>query len=102
MMSVELSSRCYCDVFRLYFAVKRAKCSVTVPPFFFNYQNNSTLSPGFLGQRFNNLQQGCTFDVILTSSVQYDKILSKFGQQQLVMVNYACGFNQSETGKYFE
>jgi len=21
-----------------------------------------------------------------------------FGQQQLVMVNYACGFNQSETG----
>ena len=30
------------------------------------------------------------------------KILSKFGQQQLVMVNYACGFNQSETGKYFE
>ena len=30
------------------------------------------------------------------------KILSKFGDQQLVMVNYACGFNQSETGKYFE
>ena len=24
------------------------------------------------------------------------------GQQQLVMVNYACSFNQSETGKYFE
>ena len=30
------------------------------------------------------------------------KILSKFGEQQLVMGNYACGFNQSETGKYFE
>ena len=30
------------------------------------------------------------------------KFLSKFGQQQLVMVNYACGFNQSETGIYFE
>ena len=30
------------------------------------------------------------------------KILSKFGEQHLVMVNYACGFNQSETGKYFE
>ena len=30
------------------------------------------------------------------------KILSKFGEQKLVMVNYACGFNQSETGKYFE
>ena len=30
------------------------------------------------------------------------KILSKFGEQQLVMVNYACGFNQSEMGKYFK
>ena len=30
------------------------------------------------------------------------KILSKFGEQQLVMVNYVRGFNQSETGKYFE
>ena len=30
------------------------------------------------------------------------KILSKFGEQQLVMVNYACGFNQSQTWKYFE
>ena len=30
------------------------------------------------------------------------KILSNFGEQQLVMVNYACGFNQSETEKYFE
>ena len=30
------------------------------------------------------------------------KILSKFCEQQLVMVNYACDFNQSETGKYFE
>ena len=30
------------------------------------------------------------------------KILSKFGEQQLVMVNHRCGFNQSETGKYFE
>ena len=30
------------------------------------------------------------------------KILSKFGEQQLVVVNYACGLNQSETGKYFE
>ena len=31
---------------------------------------NTTLSSGFLGQRFNNLQQAArTFDVILTSSV---------------------------------
>ena len=30
------------------------------------------------------------------------KMLSNFGEQHMVMVNYACGFNQSETGKYFE
>jgi len=46
-------------------------------------------------QLFNNLQ----WTALLTSSVQYDKIL---GQQQLVMANYACGFNQSATGKHFE
>ena len=49
-------------------------------------------------QWFNNLQ----WAALLTSSVEYDKILCKFGQQQLVMANYACGFNQSETGKYFK
>ena len=91
ILSVELSSCCSCDVSRQYFAVKRVKCSSTVLPFCSNYQNNSTSFPGFLGQQFNNLQPGCTFDVFLTSSVQYDKTLFKFGQQQLVMVNYACG-----------
>ena len=30
------------------------------------------------------------------------KSLSKFGEQQLIVVNYACGFNQSETAKCFE
>jgi len=30
------------------------------------------------------------------------ELLSKFGEQQLVVVNYACGLNQSEAGKYFE
>ena len=54
--------------------------------------------PGFLGQWFNYLQQAA----LLTSSVEYDKILCKFGQQQLLMVNDVCGFNQSETRKYFE
>ena len=46
---------------------------------------------------------GCTFDVILTAGCTFD--MTKFGQQQLVMVNYtiwSSGFNQSETGKYFE
>ena len=30
------------------------------------------------------------------------KIISKFGEPQLVMVNYVRGFNQLEMGKYFE
>ena len=36
------------------------------------HQNNTTLSPCFLGQLFNNLQRAAlfTFHVILTSSVQ--------------------------------
>ena len=68
------------------YTVKRVEYSAKVPPFCSNYQNKSTSSPGFLGQRFNNLQEGCIFEVILTSSVQYDKILSKFDKQQLVMV----------------
>ena len=59
---------------------------------------NTTLSPGFLGQRFNNLRRA----VLLTSLIQYGEDSFKFGEQQLVMVNYACGLNQSETGKYFE
>ena len=44
---------------------------------------------GFLGQWFNNLQRAA----LLMSLVECDKILCKFGQQQLVIVNYACGFN---------
>ena len=36
------------------------------------------------------------------SSVQLIcKILSKFGQQYLFMMNYACAFSQSEMEKYF-
>ena len=100
MLSVKMSSYCSCDVCRQYFAVKRVKCTTTVPPFCPNYQNNSILSQGFLGQRFNNLQKAA----LLTSFWRHrfnDKILSKFGQQQLVMVNCVCGFNQSEMGKYF-
>ena len=63
-------------------------------------------SPGFFSanssiicHRFNYLQP----DVLsVTSLFNMTKILLKFGQQLLIMVNYACGFNQSETGKYFE
>ena len=79
MLSVELSSCCSCGVFRQYFVVKRVKCFATVPPFCSNYQNNPTSSAGFLGQRFNNLQPGGTFDVILTTAAGFLTMLSPNG-----------------------
>jgi len=70
---------------------------------FLSLLNGTTLCPGFLGQWFNNLWpqwfNNLQRAALLTSFVQYDRIL---GRRQLFMVNYACGFNQSETGKYFE
>ena len=58
----------------------------------------------------DNQKRNCdissTLNVVSVSLAQIigstDKILSEFGQQQLVMVNDVCGSNQSETGKYFE
>ena len=61
----------------------------------FNNLHRAALLTSFWRQWFNNLQR----TTLLTSLVQYDRIL---GQQQLFMVNYARGFNQLETGKYFE
>ena len=68
------------------------------------HQNNTTWSPGFLGQWFNNLQRAAlltsywhhwfNMTKLLTSLVQHDKVHSKFGRQQLVMMNYACGFER--------
>ena len=64
--------------------------------------------------RSPNIMQPCPQIFLVNSSTIYSglhfrhhwfnmvKILSKFGERQLVMVNYACGFNQSEMGKYFE
>jgi len=65
---------------------------------YYSVKISSSLKLVNLRQWFNYLQQSA----LLTSLVEYDKFLRKFGQQQLVMVNYTCGFNQSETGKYFE
>ena len=41
------------------------------------------------------MQPDCTFDIILTSSVQYDKILSKFGE------HLATSVKSSTTSPYF-
>ena len=61
----------------------------------FNNLQRAALLTSFWRQWFNHLQR----TALLTSLVQYDRIL---GQQQLLMVNYACGFNQLETGKYLK
>jgi len=94
-------------------------CKLYSQPFL-SLLNDTSLCPGFLGQWvnnlwrqwFNNLQWAALLTscwrqwfnnlqrtALLTSLTQYDRIL---GQQQLFMVNYVCGFNQLETGKYFE
>ena len=44
----------------------------------------------------------CKKAALLTSSVRKSQNSSKFGHQQLAMVNYACTFSQSESGKDFE
>ena len=54
----------------------------------FNNLQRAALMTSFWCHRFNNMQ----WAAFSTSLVQYDKILSKFGQQQLVMVKYACDF----------
>ena len=102
-------------IYSKYFQTRRKWTLLNV---FLLTKNNTASSLGFLGQRFNNLQQTALLTsfwrhwfnnlqlaAILTSLVQYDRICSKFGQQlQLVMVNYMCGFSQSEMGNnnYFE
>ena len=64
--------------------------------------------PWFSGERFNNLQRAVlltSFDIIGSIICGGHVIGLIFGQQQLVMVNYECSFNQSETGigrKIFE
>ena len=98
MSFFELFSCCSYYVFRQQFDVKRVKCSATTYFAIIHFENNSNSSPGLLGQRFNNLHFHRTFDVIGSIWQKF----SKFSQQQLVMMNYACDFSQSETEKYFE
>jgi len=67
---------------------------------FHSLLNNTTLSPGFLGQWFNNLQRAA----LLMASVKCDKFFCKFGQQCCYgrLHCMSCDFNQSQTVKYFE
>ena len=89
MSPFELSSCCSCHVFsyffRLFLTLEMSEMSAI---FQVHNQNNSCL----------NLHERCIFEII--SSLNTNS--SKFGHQKLVMVNYACDFSQSESGKYFE
>ena len=76
------------------FGNPKSRPSVWNRPFAVGIICGAVQSPGFLGQLFDNLQRAA----LLMSLVQYDKVLAKFGQQLLVMVNYAHGVNQSQTG----
>ena len=68
-------SKCLLVVLAMfYFAVKNVKCSATVPPFCSYCQNNSISSPGFLCQRFNNLQKAA----LLTSFWRHRFNVTKF------------------------
>ena len=60
-------------------------------------KNNTTLSPGFLGQRSYNLQRAGTFDVILTSLIQYSKTFDVFGsirQSSFQIWSTAAGYGE--------
>ena len=77
---------------------------------------NTTLSPGFLGQQFNNLQRAALLmsfcrprcnnfrcSALMTSLIQYGEDSFQIwwtaaGNSKFVV----CGFNQTEMGKYFE
>ena len=77
MSPFEMSSCCSCHVFSYFFAqfllLKRVKC----PPFFqVHNQNNSTSSPGLLGQRCLNVRKRCIFDVISSLKSNFFKIWS--------------------------
>ena len=90
---------------------------------FLSLLNDTTLRPGFLGQWFNNpwcqwfnnLQRAALltsfwrqwfnnlqWTAFLTSLVQITWQNSWSTAAVKIMVNYACGFNQLEMGKYFE
>ena len=90
---------CFWLLFRLVSAVVLTLEMSQMSAFFFDNQNNSTLSPGLLG----NSALTCTgLHFWRHFLVKHEINSSKFGHQWLVMVNYVWAFSQSELGKYFE
>ena len=81
--------------FAFFFLVKRVKCNTILksPPKQLNPRPRIFSVNGSIIWQFY-----CTIDVIFHLSQNS----FKFGGQQLVMMNFACHFSQSETEKYFE
>ena len=92
MLSVELSS---CYVFRQQYVVKRIKCSADCSAIFLFTTKTCQPRP----QVFSvNSALNCNCAALLRSSVDLQQRFYKFGQQQLVMVNYACAFRNGLFG----
>ena len=97
MLSVELTSRCSCYVFRQYFAVKRVQCPPDSSAILFKQPKQLNLVPRFPRSM---VQYDASIGQIIALMMSFHWF--NMTVQPLVMVNYACGFTQSEKGKYFE
>ena len=99
MSSVDLSSCCSCHAFSNQFAhlflVKRVKCSAI----FLLTTKTTQPRPKVFSVNCSIIEQ---FAARQTSFFHISQNSSKFGRQQVVMMNYAWDFSQSETEKYFE
>ena len=79
MLSVELSSRCSCYVFKQYFAVKRGKCFTDFSHFVLTTKTTQPRPQVFSV----NVQKSATLAERLPSSVQDEKVLPN-------LVNNSC------------
>ena len=84
-------SRCLLAMFRQQLAVKRVKCSAECYAIFVFTTKTTPLRL----QLFSvNRALTCKCAALLTSLVDLLQNFSKFAQQQLLMLNYACAFSQ--------
>ena len=82
------------QLFAYFFLLKRLKCSAILH----SPSKQLNLVPRSSRLTVQESEFCCTLDVIFHISQNS----STFGRQQLVIMNYAWNFSQSETQKYFE
>ena len=101
MSSVKLSSCSSCYVFSQEFPFFFPRETSEMFPHFATLLSTITTQPRpqvFSVKCSTIWQFSCTIDVIFHTSQNS----SKFGRQQLVVMNYAWDFSQSEAKKYYE